>query len=286
VFVYVYCRLEHNVVHSCRHRRDISQVMLTSPRHGPAEANENELSDVDEEVAPRGASVGSCGNKHASMGAGASLSNDICGANMTAVDVGRSAEQSTEMFRSLRSLALHLHQGLAEMEELLDSNDQEEDEAPSYDAPAMTGPASVEGEPPGGRMETKAKAAGRKNNRHKALRYRMVQQVQLLFNELDRHGGAERLVASASKGAGSADCGFGESDDCPGGVEILCETTLREMSLDEVCEALSAKGLDMYVSVFQREVLDGARLAEMDESALLALGLDRGLCSQIRRGIL
>jgi hypothetical protein len=47
------------------------------------------------------------------------------------------------------------------------------------------------------------------------------------------------------------------------------------MSLDEVCEALSAKGLDMYVGVFQREVLDGARLADMDESALLALGLDR-----------
>ena len=43
-------------MHSCRHRRDISQVMITSPRHGPAEANENELSDVDEEVAPRGAS--------------------------------------------------------------------------------------------------------------------------------------------------------------------------------------------------------------------------------------
>jgi len=127
----------------------------------------------------------------------------------------------------------------------------------------------------GGRMETKAKAAGRKNNRLKALRYRMVQQVQLLFNELDRHGGAERLVASASKGAGSADGAFGECDDCPGGVELLCETTLREMSLDEVCEALSAKGLDMYVGLFQRKVLDGTKLAELDEPALLALGLDR-----------
>ena len=86
-------RQEHNVVHSCRQRRDISQVLLTSPRHGPAEANENELSDMDEEVAPRGASVGSCGNKHASKGAGAaSMSTDaIRGANSTSVDVGRSA---------------------------------------------------------------------------------------------------------------------------------------------------------------------------------------------------
>lgn len=66
----IYSRIEHNVVHSCRHRRDISQVMLTSPRHGPAEANVTELSYANEEVAPRGASVGSCRNKHASMGAG------------------------------------------------------------------------------------------------------------------------------------------------------------------------------------------------------------------------
>jgi len=58
----------------------------------------------------------------------------------------RSAEQSTEMFRSLRSVAMQLDQGLAEMEEL-DSLDHEEDEAPPYDAPAMTGPASVEAEP-------------------------------------------------------------------------------------------------------------------------------------------
>jgi hypothetical protein len=100
----------------------------------------------------------------------------------------------------------------------------------------------------------------------------MVQQIRLLFSELDRHGGAERLVASASRGAGSAD--NGESDDFPVSVETLCETSLREMSLDEVCEALAAKGLDMYVGLFQRESLDGARLCEMDPTSLLAMGLD------------
>jgi len=50
------------------------------------------LSDVDEEVAPRGASVGSVSNhKHASKGAGAApMANDfIRGANSASVDVGR-----------------------------------------------------------------------------------------------------------------------------------------------------------------------------------------------------
>jgi hypothetical protein len=86
-------RLEHNVLHSARQRRDISQanIMLASPRHGPAEAHENELSDVDEEVAPRGASVGSHGKQHASKGAGAApMAHDfIRGANSASVDVGR-----------------------------------------------------------------------------------------------------------------------------------------------------------------------------------------------------
>ena len=74
--------------------------------------------------------------------------------------------------------------------------------------------------------------AGR--NRLKALRNRMVQQVQLLFNELDRHGGAERLVASASRGAGSADHGESDVYDFPAKMETLFETSLRDMSLDEV----------------------------------------------------
>ena len=73
----------------------------------------------------------------------------------------------------------------------------------------------------GGQSGTKA-SSGR--SRHKArslaaLRNRMVQQVQLLFNELDRHGGAERLVASASRGAGSAD--NGDCDDFPAGAETI-----------------------------------------------------------------
>ena len=108
-----------------------------------------------------------------------------------------------------------------------------------------------------------------------ALRNRMMQQVQLLFNELDRHGGAERLVASASRGAGSAD--NGESDDFPAAALTLCETSLREMSLDEVCESLSAKGLEVYVDLFKRLSLDGANLCEMDEPALLDMGLDRSV---------
>jgi hypothetical protein len=62
------------------------------------------------------------------------------------LELCRSAEQSTEMFRSLRSIAMQLDQGLAEMEEL-DGVPEEDDDAPSYDAPAMTGPANVEAEP-------------------------------------------------------------------------------------------------------------------------------------------
>ena len=50
------------------------------------------------------------------------------------------------MFRSLRSVAMQLDQGLAEMEEL-DSLLEEEEEAPVYDGPAMSGPATVEAEP-------------------------------------------------------------------------------------------------------------------------------------------
>jgi len=212
------------------------------------------------------------------------MANDfIRGANSASVDVGRSAEQSTEMFRSLRSVAMQLDQGLAEMEEL-DALLDDEDSSP-YDTPAMSGPANLEAEPTGGRSETKA-GAGRSVRKARslvALRQRMVQQVQLLFNELDRHGGAERLVASASRGAGSADCA--DCDDFPAGAaESLCETSLSEMSLDEVCEALAARGLDMYIGLFQRESLDGARLSELDEPAILEMGLDRALCSAILRG--
>ena len=85
-------RQEHNVVHSSRHRRDNAQTLLPSPRHGPVETNEHELSDVDEEVAPRGASVCSVlNNKPASKGAGAppTPSDFIRGANSASVDVGR-----------------------------------------------------------------------------------------------------------------------------------------------------------------------------------------------------
>ena len=68
----------------------MSQALLASPRHGPAEAHENEFSDVDEEQAPRGASVGAP-IKHASKGAGAApMAHDfIRGANSACVDVGR-----------------------------------------------------------------------------------------------------------------------------------------------------------------------------------------------------
>ena len=33
----------------------------------------------------------------------------------------------------------------------------------------------------------------------------------------------------------------------------------------QVCEALSANGLEMYVGLFQREALDGGKLALLDE---------------------
>ena len=54
----------------------------------------------------------------------------------------RSAEQSTEMFRSLRSVAMQLDQGLAEMEDL--DCLLEEDEDPACNAPVTSGPANVE----------------------------------------------------------------------------------------------------------------------------------------------
>jgi hypothetical protein len=58
----------------------------------------------------------------------------------------RSAEQSTEMFRSLRSVAMQLDQGLAEMEEL-DALLEDDEDSSAHDAPAMSGPANVEAEP-------------------------------------------------------------------------------------------------------------------------------------------
>lgn len=87
-------RQEHNVVHSSRQRREITAPpMIASPLNGPAEALENEAPDVDEDWAPRGASVGSGGNnKPASKGAGAAapMANDfIRGANSASFDVGR-----------------------------------------------------------------------------------------------------------------------------------------------------------------------------------------------------
>lgn len=174
-------------------------------------------------------------------------------------------------------------QGLAEMEEL-DSLLCEDEDTPGCDTPAGAGPASVEADPQGARRpDAKASAAGR--NRLKALRTRMVQQVQLLFNELDRHGGAERLEASASRGAGSTD--HRAADDFAGrfgGVHTLGVVQLQEMSLDEVCETLVARGRDGLVGLFERECLDGAKLSVMDEAALLDLGLDRALCAAVVSG--
>ena len=52
------------------------------------------------------------------------------------------------MFRSLRSVAMQLDQGLAEMEELDSLIEDDEESNPPYHAPAMSGPASnVEAEP-------------------------------------------------------------------------------------------------------------------------------------------
>ena len=109
-------RQEHNVVHSSRHRGEISAApAVASPRHGPAESPlATEQGDADDEdKAPRGASVGVGGKKEiASKGAGAApLANELVrGAGGATVDVGRPAEQSTEMFRSLRSVAMQLDQ--------------------------------------------------------------------------------------------------------------------------------------------------------------------------------
>ena len=42
---------------------------------------------------------------------------------------------------------------------------------------------------------------------------------------------------------------------------------------------MAAKGLEMYVGLFQRESLDGVKLSEMDEPAILAMGVDRCVAS-------
>jgi hypothetical protein len=52
----------------------------------------------------------------------------------------------------------------------------------------------------------------------------------------------------------------------------------------QVCEALSANGLEMYVGLFQREALDGGKLALLDEAALVSLGIDATLSCSITNG--
>lgn len=272
-------RQEHKVEHvSPAPAREAAPV-----RGAPVAAVADEtVSDTEEESAPPGAAQVSSGaaGPAASKAASAARSGPaaaggrgdfVGGANSASVDVGRSAEQSTDMFRSLRSVAVLLDQGLAEMEELHGVLDDEGD-SPASDTTSMAGPASTEGEraplldaPPsmGGTSE-------RFNAGHMArlrtIRSSLAKQVLELHLELERHGGAERLVASASRGAGSADAGDGE--ELPRPAAALRETALHKMSLDEVCEALTAKGLALYVNLFRREALDGAKLSELDDMRL------------------
>jgi hypothetical protein len=136
-------RHEHKVEH-------YSPAARALPSSGPAAAKERE---GDEDVAPAGAAQVSGATGPASKVGSAARSGPaaggrgefVGGANSASVDVGRSAEQSTDMFRSLQSVAVQLHQGLAEMEELHALLDDEGD-APASDTTSMAGPASTEGE--------------------------------------------------------------------------------------------------------------------------------------------
>ena len=145
-------------------------------------------------------------------------------------------------------MLLQLDQGLTEMEEL--HNALDEMYTSSAEAPCTAGPANGEPEPhgSGGACDGGSRHDGR--SKLKDIRDKLALQVQLLHLELDRYGGAERfdilseqaimngliticrLVASTSRGAGSAD--IGDSDDFPAQAETLRETSLREMTLEEV----------------------------------------------------
>jgi len=275
-------RQEHNVVHNPPSPTAHRLSPRASPVNGKADDNAHQR---DDEVAPCGAAVaGMASAPPQSSGARpVPMANDfIRGANSAAFDVGRSAEQSTEMFRSLRSVAMQLDQGLTEMEEL--HNALDEMYTSSAEAPCTAGPANGEPEPhgSGGACDGGSRHDGR--SKLKDIRDKLALQVQLLHLELDRYGGAERLVASTSRGAGSAD--IGDSDDFPAQAETLRETSLREMTLEEVCEALTSKGLLMYIDLFRRESLDGAKLSEMDESRLEELGIASEHRSLIIDGLL
>eukprot|EP00286_Rhodomonas_abbreviata_P022833 CAMPEP_0181311304 /NCGR_PEP_ID=MMETSP1101-20121128/13061_1 /TAXON_ID=46948 /ORGANISM="Rhodomonas abbreviata, Strain Caron Lab Isolate" /LENGTH=619 /DNA_ID=CAMNT_0023418017 /DNA_START=316 /DNA_END=2176 /DNA_ORIENTATION=- len=267
-------RQEHNVVHETRR----AAAVTPKPR-----ILEIKSAHDDDEVAPRGAAVASVNSASQGASDGARASGGppgdyIQGANSASVDVGRSADQSTEMFRALRSVAVQLDQGLAEMEEMQSLLDEQTEES----SPGM-GPPSSKSEAGKGACGPASSSAG-STAKLMSLRLKLVQQVQMLHLELDRHGGAERLVASASKGAGSADAG--DSDEFPAPAPSLRETSLREMSLDKVCEALGWRGLGRYVEVFRAKGLDGAQLSEMDELKLAQLGVEHGDRAIILNGLL
>jgi len=253
-------RQEHNVVHETR--RSSAAV----PAARVAEVKEEPDGD---EVAPRGAAVASVSTppQSAADGARSGAPGDyIQGANSASVDVGRSADQSTEMFRALRSVAMQLDQGLAEMEDIQSVLDEQTESSHAGMGPAAS---KVDGNAACG--PTHSVASNHSTAKLLAIRDKLVQQVQMLHLELDRHGGAERLVASASKGAGSADAG--DNDEFPAAAPALREMSLREMSLDEVCEAMASRGLSRYIEAFRAAGLDGAQLSEMDEPRLAQYGV-------------
>jgi len=252
-------RQEHNVSHELRR----APVPAPMPRVVEAKAQD------DDEVAPRGAAVASVSLPPQSAADGARAAGDyIQGANSASVDVGRSADQSTEMFRALRSVAMQLDQGLAEMEDIPGVLDEQAEASHAGIGPAAS---KADGKAACGPNHG-ADSGNQTTARLLAIRDRLVQQVQMLHLELDRHGGAERLVASASKGAGSADAC--DNDEFPAAAPSLREMSLREMSLEEVCEALASKGLSRYIETFRAAGLDGAQLSEMDEQRLAHFGVE------------
>ena len=110
-------RLEHNVTHSatessCRARPSGSGPAPPSCAPAPFPAPAPESFSDGEEVAPSGAAGGfKPAPRRARSPPPPDMIRGAGGAGgCAAVDVGRPAEQSTEMFRSLRSVALQLEQ--------------------------------------------------------------------------------------------------------------------------------------------------------------------------------
>jgi hypothetical protein len=123
-------RIEHNVVHSStpapiRIRNGtatpsaavVSGACIPTPFSSASAPSgvEAVCGDDGEEVAPSGASGGGGGGSRAAARRARSPPPDVVrgaggAGGFAAVDVGRPAEQSTEMFRSLRSVALQLEQ--------------------------------------------------------------------------------------------------------------------------------------------------------------------------------